>query len=91
MIRWLEVSESRYVESLRRILAVLRAIDGSSSISEIAQRLGWRRATLYTVLKALESMGLVELRAVSGVPKKVVPKLTSRGEELRKCLDKVFT
>jgi len=85
------MSESRYEESLRRIYAVLKAIDGESSISDLAEKLGWRRATLHTVLRGLEDMGLVELETVQGIPRKVVPKLTEKGKTLRECLDKVFS
>ncbi len=85
------MSESRYEEALRRIHSVLKAIDGESSLSDLATKLGWRRATLYTVLRALEKLGLVQLELVSGVPRKVVPKITEKGKTLLECLDKVLS
>jgi len=85
------MSESRYEEALRRIRSVLKAIDNESSLSDIAEKLGWRRATLYTVLRSLEKMGLIKLETVIGPPRKVVPKMTEKGKTLLECLEKVFS
>jgi len=81
--------QSRYEEALQRIYTVLRAIDGNSSLSDISERLKWRRATLYTVLRALESMGFIEIEVSTGIPRKVIPRLTEKGKIFLECLEKV--
>jgi Sugar-specific transcriptional regulator TrmB. len=85
------MSVDRYEDVLRRLYAILRAIDGESSISSIAEKLGWRRASLYTSLRTLEKLGMIKLVAVPGPPKKVVPVLTEKGRAFLECLGKALS
>lgn len=75
----------RTVETFKRLIEVLKACDGESSISDISERLGIRVATISDYINTLEELGLVKVK-ISKAPfmKKVCTK-TQRGECLLKC------
>ncbi|MEM4827440.1 MAG: helix-turn-helix domain-containing protein [Desulfurococcaceae archaeon] len=76
----------RTVEMFKRMIDVLRACDGESSISDIAEKLGMRVATVSDYVSALEELGLVEVKAVKAPFVKKVCFKTERGECLLKCV-----
>ncbi|MEM0235273.1 helix-turn-helix domain-containing protein [Thermofilum sp.] len=75
----------RTVETFKRMIEVLKACDGESSISDIAERLDMRVATVSDYVSALEELGLVEVKAVKAPFVKKVCVKTAKAECLLKC------
>ncbi|MEM2025037.1 MAG: ArsR family transcriptional regulator [Desulfurococcaceae archaeon] len=75
----------RNVEAFKRMLEVLRACDGESSISDIAEKLRIRVATISDYISALEELGLVEVKAVKAPFVKKVCAKTEKGECMLMC------
>ena len=81
--------ERRAVTAIKRYIEILKLVDGSKSISEIARKLGMRVATVSDYLKDLAELGLVHVRVVEGAPKRFVPELTEKGKCFLKCFEEL--
>lgn len=75
----------RIVESIKRMIEVLKVCDGESSLSDISEKLGIRIATVSDYVSALERLGLVEVKAVKAPFLKKICVKTQQGECLLKC------
>ena len=80
------MSERKITVALKRILYVLKNIDGESSITELASKLNLRVSTVSDYIRDLEALGLVRIEIKEGFPRKIVPKLTEKGKCIVKCL-----
>ena len=76
----------RYVDTIKRFIVLLKHVDGKKGITEIAQELKMRPATVSDYFAVLSELGLVEIRVVEGAPRKHVPVLTERGRCFLDCM-----
>ncbi|MEM0059292.1 MAG: winged helix-turn-helix domain-containing protein [Desulfurococcaceae archaeon] len=79
------LSMQRTVETFKRLIDILKACDGESSISDIAEKLGVRVATISDYITALEELGLAEVKTVKAPFLKKICVKTEKGECLLKC------
>lgn len=86
LVHGVVMSKRRTIEIFYRFIDIMKAIDGKSSMREIAEKLRLRPNTVSEYIRDLETMGLVKTKLVSKAPPKIVPQLTEKGVCLIKCL-----
>ncbi|WFO75893.1 helix-turn-helix domain-containing protein [Desulfurococcaceae archaeon MEX13E-LK6-19] len=79
-------------EHIRLLGSVLKAIAENEgvSISDLSRMIGKNRPQVYTIVKTLESLGLITKKKVQGLPPKVQIYLSSKGRILYECLREIF-
>lgn len=70
----------------KRVVEILGAVDGVSSVTQIAEKLKLRPTTVSQYLREMEKMGLVTRKLIRGAPNRIVPELTEKGKCIVKCL-----
>jgi len=77
--------QRRSIETFLKWLEILKRCDGKRSISEIANELGMRMATVSEYLDDLSELGLVELVEIREPPRKIVCKAKEKAICIEKC------
>ena len=79
-------------EHIKLLGNVLKAIAENEgvSISDLSRIIGKNRPQVYTIVKTLESLGLITRKKVQGLPPKVQIYLSRKGRILYECLKEVF-
>lgn len=75
------------VEAFRRYIELLKAIDGKTSVYQLAKKLNWRPNTVLAYVEDLKELGLIEIRIEPGAPPRNVPVLTEKGRCILKCFE----